>query len=138
MKQIKYELQSIIIGDGQDGDRSQLKKIHSFLSANAQAGPKPEKQERLKSEEEARLIEFVLKENLLFSGEISEEQFVSEGAEQRVYRFDSHSVLKLNGSIFYEYWLDYFNSLLIHNYFFNATAYEFMGFKIIDKALLLS
>lgn len=135
MKHLKYELQSIIIGDGQNGDRSQLKKVHNFLRGNAQTGPKPEKQKCLKSEEETLLIDFAQRENLIFSGEISEDLFVSEGAEQKVYRFDGHSVIKLNGSIFYEYWLDYFNSLLIHNYFFKATAYELMGFKIIDGIL---
>jgi len=48
---------------------------------------------------------------------------------------DETSVIKTNGSIFYEYWLDYFNSLLIHNYYFPATAYTFIGFKIIGDEL---
>lgn len=135
MKQIKDELQSIIIKNGQDGYRSQLKKVHNFLRGNAKTGSKPEEQKRLKSEEEQLLIEFAKKENLIFSGDISEDLFISEGAEQRVYRFDNHSVIKLNGSVFYEYWLDYFSSLLIHNYFFKSTLYEFLGFKIIDNAL---
>ena len=30
---------------------------------------------------------------------------------------------------------DYFNSLLIHNYFFPITAYSFLGFKIINGEL---
>nr|WP_294875661.1 hypothetical protein [uncultured Pedobacter sp.] len=135
MKQIKDELQTIIIGNGQDGFKSQLKKVHNFLRANAKTGPKPEEQKHLKSEEKQRLIDFAQRENLIFSGIISEDLFISEGAEQKVYRFDDHSVIKLNGSIFYEYWLDYFNSLLIHNYFFKSTLYEFLGFKIIDDTL---
>ncbi|WP_286862934.1 MULTISPECIES: hypothetical protein [Sphingobacterium] len=61
--------------------------------------------------------------------------FISEGAEQRVYKFDDLNVIKLNPSIFYEYWLDYFNSLLIHNFFFSSTNYDFLGFKIIDEQL---
>jgi len=48
---------------------------------------------------------------------------------------DETYVIKTNASIFYEYWLDYFNSLLIHNYYFPATAYSFIGFKIIDDGL---
>ncbi|ATP55889.1 hypothetical protein CPT03_05130 [Pedobacter ginsengisoli] len=67
--------------------------------------------------------------------ELCEGLALTEGAEQKVYRFDDHSVIKLNGSIFYEYWLDYFNSPLIHNYFFKSTLYEFLGFKIIDDSL---
>lgn len=64
-----------------------------------------------------------------------ESNFISAGAEQKVYRFDDFHVIKINDSIFYEYWLDYFNSLLIHNYFFQSTAYDFEGFKIIDDTL---
>jgi hypothetical protein len=58
MKQIKDELQTIIIGNGQDGFKSQLKKVHNFLRANAKTGPKPEEQKHLKSEEKQRLIDF--------------------------------------------------------------------------------
>jgi len=31
--------------------------------------------------------------------------------------------------------LDYFNNLLIHNFFFSSTNYDFLGFKIIDRRL---
>jgi hypothetical protein len=71
MKQIKDELQSIIIGNGQDGQNSQLKKVHNFLRGNAQASTELEEQKHLKSEEESLLIDFALKENLNFSDEIS-------------------------------------------------------------------
>ena len=135
MKDIKHELQSIIIGNGQNGSTSQLKKVHDFLRGHEKTGSKPEKPKYLKSEEEQLLISFAEKEKLFFSAEISEDLFISEGAEQRVYRFDDHSVIKLNGSIFYEYWLDYFSSLLVHNYFFKSTLYDFLGFKIINKTL---
>lgn len=135
MKHIKDELQNIIIGNGQDGQGSQLKKIQDFLRRNENAGSKSEKQKHLKSEEESLLINYALSEHLIFSRDISEDVFISEGAEQKVYRFDDHSVVKLNGSVFYEYWLDYFNSLLIHNYFFKSTSYEFLGFKVINDSL---
>lgn len=100
MKNIKYELQDIIIGNGQDGQNSQLKKIQNFLRGNARAGSKPEEQKHLKSKEKSLLIDFALTENLIFSGDTSEDLFISEGAEQKVYRFDDHSVIKLNGGVF--------------------------------------
>ncbi|WP_408022216.1 hypothetical protein [Sphingobacterium sp.] len=31
--------------------------------------------------------------------------------------------------------MDYFNNLLIHNFFFSSTNYDFLGFKIIDRRL---
>lgn len=84
MEHIKDELQSIIIGNGQDGCTSQLKKIHDFLRGNEKTGSVPKKQKYLKSEEEQHLINFAQKEGLFYSNDISEDLFISEGAEQRV------------------------------------------------------
>jgi hypothetical protein len=135
MKRIKYELQNIIIGNGQDGHSSQLKNIQNFLRRNAQSGKKPEKQQHIKSEEEKLLIAFAKNEGIIFTDDIPQTTYIGEGAEQKVYRYDNHSVIKLNSCVFYESWLDYFNSLLIHNYFFNASSYDFLGFKIINEEL---
>jgi hypothetical protein len=55
---------------------------------------------------------------------------VSEGAEQRVYLKDTRHVIKLNDAIYYSCWLDYFQNLLLHNYFFPDTAYGILGFTI--------
>ena len=52
-----------------------------------------------------------------------------------MYHFDNEHIIKLNDTIFYEFWKDYFNSLIIHNYFFASTAYELLGFKIINQKL---
>jgi len=104
IKHIKDELQNIIVGNGQDGQSSQLKKIQDFLGRNENAGSKSEKQKHLKSEEESLLINFALSEHIMFSGDISEDLFICEGAEQKVYRFDDHSVIKLNGSILASTW----------------------------------
>jgi hypothetical protein len=91
MKQIKYELQNIIIGNGQDGQSSQFKENQDFHRRNENAGSKSEEQKHLKSEEKSLLIDYALTENLIFSGDISEDLFISEGAEQKVYRFDDHT-----------------------------------------------
>ena len=135
MKNIKDGLQDIIFGDEQIGPGSQLKKAQTFLSRYAKASMSIEKQQRFKNHETAALISFAIAENLFYQYNISENDFISEGSEQKVYRFDDACVLKANRSIFYESWLDYFNSLLIHNFFFPATAYNFLGFQIIDGEL---
>jgi len=133
VKGLKNELQDIIIGNGPIGHTSQLKKVQNFLSRYAQTSPGTEEQKRIKSEEEKFLIDFAYEQDILYQRDILEDTYISAGAEQRVYRYDDHSVIKLNDSVFYEYWLDYFNSLLIHNYFFKSTAYDFLGFKIISN-----
>ncbi|MGM9479314.1 hypothetical protein ACS5PU_23025 [Pedobacter sp. GSP4] len=135
MKSIKNELQNIIFGNGSVGTTSQLKKVQSFLRTNEKTSLGSKKQKHLKREEAIYLIEFAHSENLFYTQEISECKFISAGAEQRVYYYDDFHVIKINEAVFYEYWLDYFDSLLIHNYFFPATAYEFLGFKAIDGNL---
>lgn len=128
MKRIKNELQNIIIGDGQAGGGSQLKKTQVFLRRYAQTSENNQSKKHFKKQEEVGLKEFAERENLFFTQAVSEDKFVASGAEQRVYRFDEYHVFKLNDAIFYETWLDYFNNLLIHNYFFQSTAYDFLGF----------
>jgi Serine/Threonine/Tyrosine Kinase found in polyvalent proteins len=41
----------------------------------------------------------------------------------------------LNDTIFYAYWLDYFYSLLRHNFFFPQTAYDLIGFYSESETL---
>ena len=135
MKNIKDELQHIILRDEQVGRTSHLKKVQTFLRRHAETGSPAQNQKRFKSEETAELINFARREKLFYEQTISEKDFISSGAEQRVYRMDGTHVIKTNGSIFYECWLDYFNSLLIHNYYFPATAYTFIGFKPIHKCV---
>lgn len=135
MKNIKDELQNILLGDEHIGPVSQLKKAQNFLRGYAEASISTEKQQRFKNEEAAALIAFAKQEKLFYGYPILINDFIAEGAEQKVYRFDGTHVLKTNQSIFYESWLDYFNSLLTHNFFFPATAYTFLGFQIIDDEL---
>ena len=135
MKNIKDELQHIIFSNEPFGQRDNLKKTQNFLRGYAETGYASEKQQFLKSEETLALIKFSESAGLIYNREILEEHFISAGAEQRVYQYDGFSIIKTNGSIFYERWLDYFNNLLLHNYFFPATSYNFLGFKLINNEL---
>lgn len=135
MNKIKNELQRIIFGNGQDGQANQLQKVQRFLNTNAETSFTAEKQQQFKSEETAKLLAFAEKEKLFYTPTIRQADFISEGAEQKVYRLNGTHVFKTNAGVFYECWRDYFNSLLIHNYFFPATAYTFLGFKMINGEL---
>lgn len=135
MKNIKDELQHIILGDEPSGPGSALKKTQTFLRGYAETGFDPQKQQYLKSKETEAVLAFAKVENLFYTDEITESNFISEGAEQKVYRLNESEIIKTNAGIFYEHWLDYFNSLLLHNYFFPATAYTFLGFKLIGSEL---
>jgi hypothetical protein len=135
MKHIKDELQNIILRDEQTGSGGYLKKAQIFLRRYAEASSAIENQQRFKDKETTALITFAQEEQLFYNYTIPIAAFISEGAEQKVYRFDEDYVLKTNQSIFYESWLDYFNSLLIHNFFFPTTRYDFLGFQLIDNKL---
>ena len=54
--------------------------------------------------------------------------YLTEGVEQKVYRNDGNSVIKLNTSVYYSSWQSYLHNLLLNNYFFPETAYELIGF----------
>jgi len=40
---------------------------------------------------------------------------------------DSRNVIKLNDAVYYATWLEFFNSVLLHNLIFENTAYIFLG-----------
>lgn len=135
MKNIKNELQNIITGNGQTGDKNLIKTVQNILRRNEKSIKISSQKKFIKSEEEVFLKHIIETENLLYKEEISDSDYIAEGAEQKVYRLDDNYVIKLNDSIFYASWKDYFESLLIHNYFFNSTKYELLGFKLIDDAI---
>jgi len=135
MKNIKDELQHIILGDEPPRQGGALKKTQTFLRGYAETSRDTQKQQYVKSKEAEAILAFAKKEKLFYEEDIRESDFISEGAEQKVYRLNEFQVIKTNAGIFYEYWLDYFNSLLLHNYFFPATAYTFLGFKEIGGEL---
>ena len=135
MKINKDELRNIIEGNGQIGTESLIKTAQIYLRGNEITGFQNSENKRLKSEEERSLISFIEKFDFFYKSAISEENFIGEGAEQKVYKLDNTFLIKLNDTIFYEFWIDYFNSLLIHNYLFSSTHYELLGFKIIDNKL---
>ena len=135
MKNIKNELQNIITGNGQIGDKNLIKTIQDVLRRNEESIQISSQNKLVKSEEEIVLKHIIEAEDLTYKEEISESNYISEGAEQKVYRLDDKYIIKLNDTIFYASWKDYFNSLLIHNYFFNSTKYELLGFKIINKKI---
>ena len=54
---------------------------------------------------------------------------IGQGLEHRVYLDnDRKTVTKINNGYFYSYWRDYFNNLLLNNYFFPDTTYNLIGF----------
>lgn len=92
---------------------------------------------KLYKEQEAECLKSYIEEHNLWILNIPSKSYLSQGGEQKVYLIDQDNVVKTNNAVFYNYcWEDYFNSLLLHNYFFDDTAYELIGF--IENSNVLS
>lgn len=125
--ELKNELHNIISGKSQVRFGAIIQTIASYLSNGKESSPKTQDSKQIREQETKRLITFV-SDNKLWINDIDFTQYISEGAEQRVFLKDSDHVIKLNDSIYYNSWEDYLNNLLFHNFFFTDTAYELIGF----------
>ena len=131
---LKHELHNVISGKSKVRFGTIIQAVASYLNNGEKTSSVIENEKHFKEQETERLKEFASSNNLWLDN-IDFSQYVSEGAEQKVYLKDSEHVLKLNDSIYYNSWKDYFYNLLLHNYFFSDTAYELIGFTIHDQVL---
>lgn len=87
-------------------------------------------------EEQVRFIEpYITQYNLWISNLPGKDRFLTRGGEARVYLdADNRNVIKLNDAVYYATWLEFFNSILLHNLIFENTTYSLLGFfKEHDK-----
>ncbi|MBU6158053.1 MAG: hypothetical protein KGP35_03365 [Bacteroidetes bacterium] len=133
---MKYELQNVISGISDPTAENLIQAAAHYLRESQKAGRNAEKTKLTKEQETEKLTDWINANQFWFTDH-DESRFIARGAEQKVYLYtDDRYVYKLNGSIFYEYWLDYFHSLLIHNYFFPQTSYQLIGFFRDNNDLL--
>jgi hypothetical protein len=126
-KEIKDELKNIIQGKSQVGSGKLIQTIALYLRRSKETGALASTKQHSKKQETEELIKFINTQQLWVC-DINFDAFISEGAEQKVFVKDTQKVLKLNDSIYYEFWEDYFHNLLLNNYFFPETAYHLIGF----------
>jgi hypothetical protein len=124
---IKHELQHILQGKSFVSQGALIQSVANYLRRSQEASTMAKGDKYFKQQETEKLIEYI-NQNHLWNCNVNFGAFISEGAEQRVYIHDQKTVLKLNDSIYYASWLDYFNNLLLNNYFFPDTAYRLLGF----------
>lgn len=88
-------------------------------------------------EKQASLLEIYSSENNLWVTDLpGEDRYLTRGGEARVYLDpDNRNVIKLNDTVYYATWLEFFNSILLHNLIFENTAYIFLGFIKINGVL---
>lgn len=131
---IKNELQNILSGTSGNSYDAAIQAIAGHLRRSKRASPTAEEKHKNKPEEKEKLIDYAESLNLFYN-DVPEENYISEGAEQKVFIQGDDAVIKLNDAIYYASWEDYFHNLLLHNYFFSDTAYSFLGFHIKNNTL---
>ena len=131
---MKYELQNIISGKSQIIHGTIIQATASYLE-RSQGTSEVDKESKLFREQETEYLREYVTANNLWVMNINIDNYVSEGAEQKVYLMDGKSVIKLNDAIFYNSWVDYLHNLLLNNYFFPDTAYELLGFYELNEVV---
>ena len=126
---MKNEVQNIISGKSKVKHGTFIQTILNYLTRSEGTSAMDKNHKHFKVEETERLRKFIDNENLWINT-INVDNYVSEGAEQKVYLKDGTSVLKLNDAIYYLSWVDYLYNLLLNNYFFPDTAYNLLGFYL--------
>jgi hypothetical protein len=123
------ELKNIISGTLSVTGGGAIQTALNYLRASKKTGRTIEKSEFFDKKIEVEFLSQFAKNTNTFFTNLSGFEYLSEGAEQKVYWYnDGKNVIKTNDTIFYETWEDYLVSLLIHNYLFPKTAYELIGF----------
>ena len=130
----KNELKDVLCGASQVSYGAPIQAIACYLKRGQISGYKSQEPKSIKEEETERLCQWI-EEQQLWYRTLDLTQFISSGAEQKVYLKGEKGVIKLNDSIYYSSWLDYFYNLLLNNYFFPDTAYQLLGFYREDKTL---
>lgn len=132
---MKHELQNIISGKSQVRHGDAIQAVASYLRRGKSASITFESSKQIKIEEAKNIRQFC-DQNNFWNTNIDINTFVSSGAEQKVYlQQDEFTVFKLNDSIYYLSWKDYFNNLLLNNFFFPDTAYKLVGFYESEEVL---
>lgn len=135
-KRLANIIQGILI----EGQTDYLHAARNFLCRSFRTNSKVEKnfekQSAIKKEQAEAIALFAAQENLWLQDLPDENSYLTEGGEAKIYlASDGRSVIKLNDAIYYNTWLDFLNSVLIHNLFFEETSYTLYGFIVKNDSL---
>jgi hypothetical protein len=134
------QLSNIISGKIFESQRSTLSAARNYLAGSFETSTKIERDfarfSIIKEAQKAALKAFALSNKCLISLHQLPCTFLSEGGESKVFLDESGThVIKLNDAVYYNTWLDFLNSILLHNLFFPETAYELLGFCELEGLL---
>jgi len=95
---LKHELHIVLSGKSQIRYGTAIQSVASYLNDGTQTSTIIEDEKHIKKQEKKKLESYISDNNLWIDIDLT--QYVSEGAEQKVYLKDTENVLKLNDSIY--------------------------------------
>lgn len=133
--EIKQKLEDIVKGVEIPGDGVACTAIRNFLCRRYQTSATDKRdfdnQSKIKEDQKTKLIQFGLENGLLLKNLPADCDYLTQGGEAKVYlRGDGQNLIKVNDGRYYATWLEFFNSLVIHNSFFPTTEYLVLGFFV--------
>ena len=137
----KEKIAHIVHGDVLEGQQNSLTTIRNLLCSSYPTSRTVKKdfesKLRVKKEQAEFLIRYCNSHDLFLRNLPVKEQFIAKGGEAIVYlSIDRRNVIKLNDAVYYATWLEFFNSVLLHNILFPHTSYQLLGVSIIDNKLM--
>jgi len=116
--EIRKKLQNIVRGALLEGQEDHCTTIRNLLSESFETGPtvKREFESRsiIKEKQAGFLKSHAERANLWLPSLPMGSQYLTKGGEAKIYlAADSRNVIKVNDSIYYATWTEYFNSLVI-------------------------
>jgi hypothetical protein len=131
----RQKIENIIAGNVIPGKTDHCTTIRNILCTSFTASRALKKdfesKQRVKEEQATFLKQYAEQHNFLINNPDAGSQ-IAKGGEARVYfSEDKRTVLKANDCGYYATWLEYFDSVLLHNAIFFNTAYELMGFTVM-------
>ncbi|MBS4044610.1 MAG: hypothetical protein KGZ59_12465 [Chitinophagaceae bacterium] len=137
-EQYKY-LDDIVQGNVIEGRKDITTTVRNYLSKSFKASNVAERKfeyfQQIKKEQ-ANIIKELSTTNNWWFNAFENFQYLTEGGEAKVYLSNlGTKVLKINDAIYYNTWLDFFNSILLHNYYFTNTHYNLLGFVETNNIL---
>jgi hypothetical protein len=96
---LKHELHNVFSGKSKIRFGTVIQSIASYLNDGAQTGTIIEDEKHFKKQETKSLENYIAEKNLWISIDLT--QYVSEGAEQKVYLKDTENVLTRNEVLYF-------------------------------------
>jgi hypothetical protein len=137
----RKRLENIVKGIVLEGKEDTCTAARNLLCASFRTSTAVKKdfenQSRIKKEQAYFLRQHSTKRNWWLQQPPDETSYLTRGGEAQIYfASDEKSVIKVNDGVYYATWLEFFNSIVVHNLLFEETAYTFLGFIEKDGALL--